>query len=189
MAQKKQTANNSTIKPKATTAKPAYVNSFLDSFAEQPIWHWFILTLLPFFIYIKTTGFQFIDFDDVAIIKNNYPILSDIKNIGWAFKTDAFLTTTGDFYRPLQTVVFFIDAFIGGERPWIYHLSNVLLHILTVVSLYSLLKKLGSRNLTALFIALIFSVTSFIKQCCFLDTSNWRFINWFVWCTPFFKLH
>jgi tetratricopeptide (TPR) repeat protein len=158
MAQKKPTSINSKIKPTATLAKPAYINHFLDNFAEQTIWHWFILALLPFFIYIKTTGFQFIDFDDVAIIKNNYPILSDIKNIGWAFKTDAFLTTTGDFYRPMQTVVFFIDAFIGGERPWIYHLSNVLLHILTVLALYSLLKKLGSRNLTALFIALIFSV-------------------------------
>ena len=85
-------------------------------------------------------------------------MIGNIKNILWAFKTDAFISFHGDFYRPLHTVIFMLDAFVGGEKPLYYHLSSLLIHILTVLSLYSLLKALGIRNLTALFVSLIFSV-------------------------------
>ena len=158
MARKKNVIENSNNKPIIDHQKELPYNTFLEKFSNQIIWHWALLVLLPFFVYIKTTGFLFIEFDDVAIIKNNFPIITSIKNIGIAFSTDAFLARHGDFYRPMQTVIFFIDAFIGGERPWIYHLSGLLIHILTVISFYVLLKKLGIKNLTALFIALIFSV-------------------------------
>ena len=157
MAKQKKTIDN-TIEKKIIPSTILPYNSFLEKFANQIIWHWVLLILVPFFIYIKTTGFLFIDFDDVAIIKNNFPILTNIKNIGIAFSTDAFIARHGDFYRPMQTIIFFIDAFIGGERPWIYHLSGLLIHLLTVVSFYVLLKKLGIKNLTALFIALTFAV-------------------------------
>jgi len=158
MARKKEAIENSNNKPLNNHQKELPYNAFLEKFSNQILWHWVLMVLLPFFVYIKTTGFQFIDFDDVAIIKNNFPILTSIKNIGLSFSTDAFIARHGDFYRPMQTVIFFIDAFIGGERPWIYHLSGLLIHILTVISFYVLLKKLGIKNLTALFIALIFSV-------------------------------
>ncbi len=155
---KQKKINNNIVEKKVNLPKEQPFNNFLEKFGNQIIWHWVVLVLLPFFVYIKTTGFQFIDFDDVSIIKNNFPIITSIKNIGLVFSTDAFLSRHGDFFRPMQTVIFFIDAFIGGERPWIYHLSGLLIHILTVVSFYVLLKKLGIKNLTALFIALIFSV-------------------------------
>ena len=158
MARKKNVIENSNNKPIIDHQKELPYNAFLEKFSNQIIWHWVLLVLLPFFVYIKTTGFLFIDFDDVAIIRNNFPIITSIKNISLAFSTDAFLSRHGDFYRPMQTVIFFIDAFIGGERPWIYHLSGLLIHLLTIVSFYVLLKKLGIKNLTALFIALIFAV-------------------------------
>ena len=158
MTKKKKTVEPKIVVSKNIAVKEMPVNAFLEKFADQTIWHIAILTLLPFFIYIKTTGFQFIDLDDVSIIRNNFPILLNFKNILWSFKTDAFLTAHGDFYRPMQTVLFFIDAFIGGERPWIYHLTSLIVHLLTVLSLYVLLKKLGIKNLTALFAALLFSI-------------------------------
>ena len=158
MSKKKAPIPANTAKNTLPKEKVIYTNAFFDRFSEQPIWHYALLIFLPFFIYIKTTGFQFIDFDDNTIIRNNFPLLSSLKNIQWAFKTDAFITPHGDYYRPMQTVIFFIDFFIGGERPWIYHLTSLVIHILTVVSLYVLLRKLTFRNLTALFVALIFAV-------------------------------
>ena len=143
----------------AVKVNPAKMpNPFLVRFANQTIWHIVLLVLLPFFVYIKTAGFEFINLDDIAIIKNNYLILSNFHNIGLAFKTDAFLSIHGDFYRPVQTISFMLDAYIGGERPLIYHLSNLLYHIITVVSLYFFLRSVAIKQLTALFGALLFSV-------------------------------
>jgi tetratricopeptide (TPR) repeat protein len=139
------------------TAVPAG-NPLLDRFENQTLWHIILLVLLPFFVYVKTTGYELINFDDVTIISNNLGILTNIHNIGIAFKTDAFVHLHGDYYRPLQTITFMIDSVIGAGRPLVYHLSNLIYHLLTVVSLYFLLRSLAIKNLTALFAALLFSL-------------------------------
>jgi tetratricopeptide (TPR) repeat protein len=145
-------------KTAAVAEKNSSLDTFLSRFEGQTLWHLVVLVLLPFFLYIKVTGFEFINMDDTAIITNNFDILLHLKNIGIAFKTDAFLSAHGDFYRPVQTVSFFIDAAIGGEKPWIYHLTSLIYHLLTVISLYFFLRFLGFRNLIAVLCALIFSV-------------------------------
>jgi tetratricopeptide (TPR) repeat protein len=150
---KKKTAAPAVAAPTIAKSSP-----LLDSFEKQWYWHYALLVFLPFFVFIKTAGYEFIAFDDQGIILNNMHILGSIKHIGQSFTTDAFLSAHGDFYRPMQTVSFFVDAFIGNEKPWIYHLTNLVYHILTVVSVYLLLRRLGIRRLSALFAALIFSV-------------------------------
>ncbi len=133
-------------------------NRFLLRFENQVIWQYFMLAVIPFFIYIKTVGFEFINLDDTAILSANFNIITHIKNIWIAFKTDAFLSSHGDYYRPMQTVSFMIDAMIGGERTWIYHLSNLVYHLLTVISLYNLLRLLNIKNLVAFSFALLFAI-------------------------------
>ena len=145
--------------PDATIQSPVKPNdTFLSGFEHQTIWHLVLLILLPFFIFIKSAGYEFIDFDDVAIIKNNFHILGHLNNIGIAFKTDAFLKPHGDFYRPLQSLSFMLDYWLGGEKPLFYHLLNLIYHILTVVSLYYFLRLLKINQLASLFAALLFSV-------------------------------
>ena len=158
MSKKKKTSSTIIEKESVAAPKAIQTNAFMERFATQTIWHWALLVLVPFFVYIKISGFQFIEFDDVSIIRNNFQMIGNIRNILWAFKTDAFISLHGDFYRPMQTVIFMLDAFIGGEKPLYYHLSGLLIHILTVLSLYNLLKALGIRNLTSLLVSLIFSV-------------------------------
>jgi len=147
---------------KAVTKTPLTIPPFITRFESQTIWHIAILVLLPFFLYIKTTSFQLINnMDDATIIYNNVDLLNHIKNIGIAFKTDAFISLHGDFYRPLQTVSFMIDTIIEGvhpDNPWMYHLSSLIYHILTVISLYFFLRLLKINSLTALLSVLLFSV-------------------------------
>jgi tetratricopeptide (TPR) repeat protein len=133
-------------------------NRFLIRFENQVIWQYFMLAVIPFFIYIKTVGFEFINLDDTAIIRANFDIIAHIKNIWIAFKTDAFLSAHGDYYRPMQTVSFMVDAMIGGERTWIYHLSNLIYHLFTVIALYNLLRLLNIKNLVAFSFALLFAI-------------------------------
>ena len=145
---------NMTIQP-TTSSK----NALLERFESQTLWHIILLILLPFFIYIKVTGFQFIiGMDDNELISQHFNFLTSFSNILNAFKCDEFINQHGDFYRPLQTISFMIDAFFGGENPWIYHFSNLIYHLLSVVALYFLLRHLKFTPLTSFFAVLLFSV-------------------------------
>jgi protein O-mannosyl-transferase len=118
-----------------------------------------LLVLLPIILNWKNRTYEFTTFDDSKIITNNYEFLSDINNIGKAFQKDNFISKTGEnYYRPLQTVSFIIDAQISGEKSSSFYLSNLLYHILTVLVLFVLLRKLGIKNNIAFFLSLLYSI-------------------------------
>ncbi|MDR3666373.1 MAG: hypothetical protein P4L35_05980 [Ignavibacteriaceae bacterium] len=118
----------------------------------------FLLALIPFALYIRNVNFNFTEFDDHAIITaaNN---TGNISNIGSAFTHDAFMSERGDLlYRPIQTISFMIDGLIGDQNPWIYHLTNILLHILTVIALFFFLKRIGIKEEISFLLSLCFSI-------------------------------
>jgi tetratricopeptide (TPR) repeat protein len=129
--------------------------------APEPGW----LRLAPLFIvlaivavYATAPSFKFIGFDDTEILKHRYFIIGDLSKIQVAFTTDAFLGTNGSFYRPLQTVSFMLDALLGGPKPFIYHLTNLLLHIVGSLCVFWLLLILGYQRLLSLLLALVFAL-------------------------------
>jgi tetratricopeptide (TPR) repeat protein len=129
--------------------------------APTPRW----LRLAPLFIalavvavYATAPSFKFIGFDDTEILKQRYFIIGDLSKIKLAFTTDAFLGTNGSFYRPLQTISFMLDALVGGPKPFIYHLTNLLLHIASSLCVFWLLLVLGYRRLLSLLLALLFAI-------------------------------
>ena len=109
-------------------------------------------------VYSTALSFNFIGFDDMEILKHRYFIIGDLSKIKVAFTTDAFLGTNGSFYRPLQTVSFMLDAFIGGPTPFIYHLTNLVLCIVSSLCVYWLLLTLGYQRLLSLLLALLFAL-------------------------------
>ena len=109
-------------------------------------------------VYATALTFKFNGLDDVEILKHRYYIIGDISKIKVAFTTDAFLGTNGSFYRPLQTVSFMLDALVGGPKPFIYHLTNLLLHIASSLCVFWLLLTLGYQRLSSLLLALLFAL-------------------------------
>ena len=154
--------NNKIVSPTQTptpTIGDRATNVLIDKFESKTIWHLLLLVLLPFFIYVKVTSFQFINnMDDTSIIVQHFDFFTHFKYILVAFKSDAFINPYGDFYRPMQTVSYMLDAFIGGTNPWIFHFTNLLYHLFTVISVYFLLRLLRLNHLTAFIAALLFSV-------------------------------
>jgi len=103
--------------------------------------------------------------DDQFIISTHFDLLSDIKNIDQAFTHDAFMSSKGElFYRPVQTISFMIDAQIGGEQPWIYHLTNLLLHVIVVIALFFFLKKTGIKEEISFLLSLFFSINPLLTH-------------------------
>ena len=104
-------------------------------------------------------NFEFSNLDDTNIIIAQYDTIGDLKNIKEAFTHDAFMSNAGDpFYRPVQTISFMLDAQAGGKQPWIYHLSNLLIHILTVIALFFFLKRIGIKKEISFLLSLFFSI-------------------------------
>src|SRR6266480_6025265 len=100
-------------------------------------------------VYATAPTLKFIGFDDTEILKHRYFIIGDLSKIKVAFTTDAFLGTNTSFYRPLQTVSFMLDAFIGGPKPFIYHFTNLVLYIVGSICVFRLLLTLNYQRLSS----------------------------------------
>ncbi|MDR3609050.1 MAG: tetratricopeptide repeat protein [Ignavibacteriaceae bacterium] len=125
----------------------------------------FFLLIVPALLYFRTANFGFTTMDDSNIILAHYDTIGDIKQVDKAFTSDAFINKSADsFYRPLQTVSFMIDAQIGGNQPWIYHFSNLILHLLNVIVLFFFLKKTGIKNEISFLLSFFFSITPLLTN-------------------------
>jgi protein O-mannosyl-transferase len=152
MKKKSRTAAATLASKAAAPPRPA---------APMPGWLRFapvFIALAVLVVYATALGFNFIGFDDMEILKQRYFIIGDLSKIKVAFTTDAFLGTNGSFYRPLQTVSFMLDALVGGPKPFIYHLTNLLLHIASSLCVFWLLLTLGYQRLVSLLLALLFAL-------------------------------
>ena len=151
---------HSSTAPRALARKTARTPS-LPLAVPVPRWLRFAplyIALAVLAVYFTAPGFHFIGFDDMEILKQRYFIIGDLSKIKLAFTTDAFLGTNTSFYRPLQTLSFMLDALVGGPKPFIYHLTNLLLHIAGSLCVFWLLVSLGYHRLSSLLLALLFAL-------------------------------
>ncbi len=125
-----------------------------------------ILTAYPYLwiiligglLYFQVTGFDYVGLDDQPIITKNFETVGDLSKWSEAFERDAFLRDKGSFYRPMQTVSFMIDAQIGGKEPYIYHIVNLIIHLLTACAVYRLLTDMKYPKNASLAVSLLFTV-------------------------------
>lgn len=120
-----------------------------------------ILAAVPFLLYMQTLRFDFAGYDDDRLVISNYPFIGNIHNVFKAFKTDFTISENPDdrlYYRPLVTVSFMLNALIGGIKPWIYHLNNILLHCTNVLLLFFLLGLFDLGKKRSFIISLLFSM-------------------------------
>jgi protein O-mannosyl-transferase len=106
--------------------------------------------------------------DDQYLITARLPYYLDEFSVGKAFtqtfwKGNAFgVPRPGedvkDYYRPLVTVSYALDAKVWRERPFGYHLTNLLLHALASGLVLLLLRQIGLRRSIALPAAILFAL-------------------------------
>ncbi|OGE79261.1 MAG: hypothetical protein A2751_04700 [Candidatus Doudnabacteria bacterium RIFCSPHIGHO2_01_FULL_46_14] len=123
-----------------------------------------ILTLIVLAVYGQIIFFDLTYLDDYTLIVANSEILGNPQNLIKGFGEDFLRVVSGGYYyRPLITFSFMLNALIAGTNPFVYHLTNVLLHLVTVLFLYKFLNEFSSK-LTALLGAIFFAVHPALLQ-------------------------
>lgn len=102
---------------------------------------WGLAALIGLFaagLFLNTLGHELV-FDDVTLILQN-PLVT---SLDWR----GIVIDSG--YRPVRTLTYAVNYAISGERPFSYHLVNVLLHGANALLLFRLIWLLTASNLTA----------------------------------------
>ena len=96
----------------------------------------FLVVVAAVIAYGQVMNFSIGRFDEVGMIEQNLATLRDSAGIADVVQQDPFFRNPAlNFYRPMQNVSILIDAKLGKGKPRAFHLTNLLLHIATTVTL------------------------------------------------------
>jgi tetratricopeptide (TPR) repeat protein len=95
-----------------------------------------------FICYFNSLSNPFI-WDDIGLIVRN-PVIKHPANLAYLFSHGLFDPVLSDInvYRPLQAVSFLCDYLFFGLKANGFHLTNIVLHILNTLLLFSIFKKI-----------------------------------------------
>lgn len=123
--------------------------------AQQKPWLWpfclVLLLIITALAFSKVYGFQFIDWDDQTYIVGN-PLITRISlsNFMSFFNTER--------HTSLALFSFSIDYHFFGLNPGPYHLVNLFIHLINVMLVYLLARKLNIEPIGALTVAVLFAL-------------------------------
>lgn len=124
---------------------------------------------LGILVYFKSLSFGFTYLDDNALILNNYKLLSDPANFFRLFRLGHFIAYTDAYYRPLVDISYMLDTILrntifASKQYFIYHLTNIIIHLFAASLLYLFLIKLELEKHLAFYFSLAFAVHPALTQ-------------------------
>ena len=113
------------------------------------------LTVVTFAVFWQVNRFGFVNFDDQFYVTENSHIQSGISldSLHWAFSTKYF-----DLWNPLVWLSFMSDYQLFGLNAGGYHLTNLILHILSALLLFRLFNRMTGAIWKSAFVAAFFAV-------------------------------
>lgn len=122
-----------------------------EGFEKYYIW---IVAVLSFLVYANTLKFGYA-LDDYAAILENKSTMKGWAALGEIFKTSyryGYIFVADDLYRPLTKSVFAIQWALAPNKPFLAHLTNVLVFMMTCVFSYRLIVDLMKGDRTIAFV-------------------------------------
>lgn len=132
----------------------------------------FLVAALTFVAFVNTLGSHFTGDAYSLFVENHF--YEDSANVSKVFSkrlvmgpdelNSGFVThPTTNYsgfvsYRPITALSFFLDYAIWGKTPFGYHLTNLLLHILTTLLVYLLALGISKATDLALLVAILFGI-------------------------------
>lgn len=106
-----------------------------------------ILALVAFAVYANSLSYEFV-FDDDSVVQGDES-LTKLSNIPKYFTGEqGFHKVIGRYYRPVVSASYNIDYALWGLKPFGFHLTNVLIHVINTLLFFRLLLLMftGSRS-------------------------------------------
>lgn len=113
------------------------------------------LAIMVLITYFRAFNFDFISLDDSAAVVENPYIKNglNLKSLLWAFSTTYY-----DYWHPLTWITHIIDWQIYGSNAGGHHFTNIIIHLINTMLLYSLILSIFNSKLKGFFIASIFAI-------------------------------
>ena len=114
-----------------------------------------VLAVVTFSVYWQVNQYDFISFDDYAYITENSVIKSGITLDGfrWSFSTRYF-----GLWNPMVWLSFMFDYQLHGLNAGGYHLTNLILHVMSALLLFWLFNRMTGTIWRSAFVAALFAL-------------------------------
>ena len=141
--------------------KPSHINEPVapPDIRRSVTWLWLAgLLAITIAVYYNSLSNKFINWDDDLYVTAN----NDIRtlhgdSVNYTLE-ETFKTYVAGNYHPLTMLTYCIEYRMYGLNPWIYHLDNLLLHLLNALMVFSFIWLLVRQNAVAFITALLFAV-------------------------------
>lgn len=113
-----------------------------------------LLAYITAFAFYPAITAGFINLDDFVMVTENPDItslsFSNIKNIFSSFQYK--------LYHPVVTLSYAIEYYFCKLEPYLYHIDNILLHILNTLILFFIIKKISKNFGVSYIVSLLFAI-------------------------------
>ena len=113
------------------------------------------LIVLILIVYIQVLYYGFANIDDSVYVTQNSHVLGGLSAEGLKW---AFTSTFAGFWHPITWLSLMLDAQIYGSRAGGYHLTNLLLHILSSLMLFMIFHRTTGSFWRSGFVAALFAL-------------------------------
>jgi tetratricopeptide (TPR) repeat protein len=131
---------------------PFDLSSFLAAYGS-----FLVLAGLNILIYARILAFSLTGLDDTTLIAGGGAYALSYKSMLRLFSTVLAPECFQYFYRPLLMISFIVDAHLHPYIPFIFHATNIVIHVAASSLLFVFLRKLDYRPATSLFFAALFA--------------------------------
>jgi len=146
---------------KIKKAKPVVRQTAEYFFLNRPlVW----LTLICVIVYGMSLWFGYAELDDSIFIREMKDYNSNWANIITSFHRGVFNPTADIYYRPVFLIDFIIEGHLFGTDIGFYHFTNLLFHIISVILVFTLFRKLKLGELSSFLFAAVFAVHPVLTQ-------------------------
>jgi tetratricopeptide (TPR) repeat protein len=129
--------------------------------AGRWVQHWrvpavcLVLAAITFAVFGQTLRHEFIGFDDNEYVYDNRMVAGGLTLKGFIW---AFTHVHSNNWHPLTWLSHMVDCQLYGLHPGGHHLTNVLLHIATVIALFLVLRQMTGAFWRSAFVAAVFGI-------------------------------
>lgn len=145
---------------------------------QRLFWQGVILAALNAIVFCQATSFEFVDWDDIGQVMNRVNQFDGIsaESLSWSFSNHV-----GGWMTPLSWISLLIDRQLFGMNAGGYHLTNMLLHMLTTWCLFAALSRLTKSVDRSFLVACLFAIHPLHVEPVAWVTGRWELVAGLFW--------